>query len=109
LPPRVYLHYDAYRYVPRFGDPVSLGRDYAEAMRKLALLKQPVSQAGTIGALLDWHLVNVAKKKAARTYSDNIKEAVYLGAGLGHIPMGFSQRFKSQERARMDGQSLKGR
>ena len=48
LPPRVYLHYGAYRYVPRFGDPVSLGRDYPEAMRKWALLKQPVSQAGTV-------------------------------------------------------------
>jgi integrase len=87
LPPRVYLHYGAYRYVPRFGNKVSLGRDYAEAMRKWALLKQPVSPAGTVAALIDWYLVNVAKKKATRTYDDNLKEAVYLKAGLGHIPI----------------------
>jgi integrase len=87
LPPRVYLHYGAYRYVPRFGRPVSLGRDYAEAMRKWALLKQPVSPTGTLAALVDWYLVNVAKKKAQRTYEDNIKEAVFLRAGLGHIPI----------------------
>lgn len=41
LPPRVYLHYSAYRYVPRFGAPVSLGRDYAEAMRKWAFSSSP--------------------------------------------------------------------
>src|SRR6266496_2150495 len=87
LPPRVYLHYGAYRYVPRFGRPVSLGRDYADAMRKWALLKQPVSPAGTVAAVIDWYLVHVAKKKATRTYEDNLKEAVYLKAGLGHIPI----------------------
>ena len=67
--------------------PVTLGRDYADAMRKWALLKQPMSAVGTVGALLDWYLVNVAKKKAPRTHEDNIKEAVYLRAGLGHIPI----------------------
>lgn len=87
LPPRVYLHHGSYRYVPRFGRPITLGRDYPEAMRKWALLKQPMSAVGTVGALLDWYLVNVAKKKAPRTYEDNIKEAVYLRAGLGHIPI----------------------
>jgi site-specific recombinase XerD len=45
-----------------------------------------MSAAGTVSALIDWYLINVAKKKASRTYEDNIKEAVYLKAGLGHIP-----------------------
>lgn len=53
----------------------------------MGLLKQPVSAGGTVGALIDWYLVNVAKKRADRTYRDNIKEAVYLKAALGHIPI----------------------
>lgn len=87
LPPRVYLHHGAFRYVPRVGPKVSLGRDYADAMAKWATLKRPVSESGSVGALLDWYLVHVSKLKAPRTHTDNIKEVKYLRAGLGHIPI----------------------
>src|SRR4051812_2153841 len=60
LPPRVYMHHGAFRYVPRDGSPVSLGRDYGEAMRKWATIVKPATELGTVSALIDWYLVNVA-------------------------------------------------
>lgn len=86
LPPRVYEHHGAFRYVPLGEKPISLGRDYSEAMRKWASIVQPAGELGTVSALIDWYLVNVAPKKAPRTYQDNLKEAEYLKKGLGHIP-----------------------
>lgn len=86
LPPRVYIHHGAYRYVPRDGKPISLGRDYGEAMRKWAAIVQPATEVGTVSALIDWYLVNVAPNKAPRTYQDNLKEAEFLKKGVGHIP-----------------------
>lgn len=86
LPPRVYEHHGQYRYVPRDGKKVSLGRDYGEAMRKWASIVQPAEELGTVSSLIDWYLVNVAPNKAPRTYQDNLKEAEYLKKGLGHIP-----------------------
>lgn len=86
LPPRVYEHHGAFRYVPRGGSPIHLGRDYGEAMRKWANIVQPAEQVGTVASLIDWYLTEVAPKKAPRTYRDNLQEAVYLKKGLGHIP-----------------------
>lgn len=86
LPPRVYVHHGAFRYVPRDGKPVSLGRDYGEAMRKWATIVQPATELGTVSALIDWYMVNVAPGKAPRTFEDNKKEAEFLKKGLGHIP-----------------------
>ncbi len=86
LPPRVYMHHGAFRYVPRNGKPVSLGRDYGEAMRKWANIVQPATVLGTVSSLLDWYLVNIAPTKSPRTFEDNKKEAENLKKGLGHIP-----------------------
>ncbi len=86
LPPRVYLHHGAYRYHPREGKRVNLGRDYGEAMRRWASIVNPATEVGTVAALIDWYLVEVAPKKAPRTYADNLKEAEHLKKGLGHIP-----------------------
>lgn len=86
LPPRVYIHHGAFRYVPRDGKPVPLGRDYAEAMRQWAIIVKPAKEVGTVASLIDWYLVEVAPKKAARTYRDNLKEAERLKKALGHIP-----------------------
>lgn len=80
------MHHGAFRYVPRDGKPISLGREYGEAMRKWAEIVQPAEVVGTVGSLIDWYLVNVAPKKAPRTYKDNLKEAEFLKKGLGHIP-----------------------
>jgi len=86
LPPRVYLHHGSYRYHPREGKRIPLGKDYGEAMRLWASIVKPVTDLGTVSALIDWYLINVAPKKAPRTYADNKKEAEYLKKGLGHIP-----------------------
>ena len=87
LPPRVYLHHGAFRYVPRHGEKVSLGRNYADAMSEWAKLVKPTAEdSGTITALLQWYLANVAIMKAPRTYRDNKIEAKFLEAALGHIP-----------------------
>lgn len=86
LPPRVYMHHGAFRYVPRDGKPVSLGRDYGEAMRKWASIVKPATEVGTVASLIDWYIANVAPGKAPRTYRDNLKEAEHLKKGLGHIP-----------------------
>jgi len=86
LPPRVYEHHGAFRYVPRDGSPIHLGREYGEAMKKWASIVNPAEEVGTLAALIDWYLVEVAPKKAPRTYQDNLKEAENLKKGLGHIP-----------------------
>jgi integrase len=86
LPPRVYLHHGGYRYHPREGQRVHLGRDYGEAMRRWANIVNPANEVGTVSALIDWYLLEVAPKKAPRTYAGNLKEAENLKKGLGHIP-----------------------
>jgi integrase len=86
LPPRVYIHHGAYRYHPREGNRVPLGRDYGEAMRRWASIVNPTNEVGTVSALIDWYLLEVAPKKAPRTYADNLREAENLKKGLGHIP-----------------------
>ena len=86
LPKRVYLHHGAYRYVPRDGKPVNLGRDYKEAMRRFKAITEPVAEVGSLAALINAYMVDVAPHKAPRTYRDNQIEAENLKAGLGHIP-----------------------
>lgn len=86
LPPRVYEHHGAFRFVTRDGCKINLGRDYGEAMRKWATLVNPAQEVGTVSSLIDWYLVNVAPKKAPKTYKLNLKEAERLKDGLGHIP-----------------------
>jgi integrase len=86
LPPRVYEHHGAFRFHPRDGKRIPLGRDYAEAMRLWATIMKPAKEVGTVASLIDWYLVEVAPKKAPRTYKDNLKEAENLKKGLGHIP-----------------------
>jgi len=55
-------------------------------MRRWSELVQPAQNVGTVSALIDWYLAEVAPKKAPRTFKDNVKEAEYLRAGLGAIP-----------------------
>ena len=86
LPPRLYEHHGSYWYRPRYDKPINLGRDLVAAKLRWVELDNPASESGSLAALLDWYLVEVAPKKAPRTYADNIKEAVNLKSGLGHIP-----------------------
>ena len=86
LPPRLYEHHSSYWYRPRYGKPINVGKDLSIAKLKWAELENPASEKGSLESLLDWYLAEVAPNKAPRTYADNKKEAVFLKAGLGHIP-----------------------
>ncbi|MBT8589612.1 tyrosine-type recombinase/integrase [Polynucleobacter paneuropaeus] len=86
LPPRVYEHHGSYWYRPRYDKPINLGKDLPLAKLKWAELEDPANERGSLASLLDWYLSTVAPKKAPRTYADNLKEAVFLKNGLGHIP-----------------------
>ncbi len=86
LPPRLYEHHGSYWFRPRFSKPINLGKDLALAKLRWAQLDTPANETGSVAALLDWYLSEVAPKKATRTYKDNLKEAINLKAGLGHIP-----------------------
>jgi integrase len=86
LPPRLYEHHGSYWFRPRYGKPINLGKDLSLAKLRWAQLDLPANETGSVSALLDWYLSEVAPKKAVRTYKDNLKEAVNLKAGLGHIP-----------------------
>jgi len=86
LPPRVYEHHGSYWYRPRYDKPINLGKDLPLAKLKWAELEDPANERGSLASLLDWYLSAVAPKKAPRTYADNLKEAVFLKRGLGHIP-----------------------
>lgn len=86
LPPRLYEHHGSYWYRPRYGKPINVGKDLSIAKLKWAELENPASEKGSLESLLDWYLAEVAPNKAPRTYKDNKKEAVFLKAGLGHIP-----------------------
>ena len=92
LPPRVYRHRGGYRYVPKVGNPVPLGNDLAEALRKYAMQVQSETCAedGTVGWLIDWYLANigtVAPRNAPRTISDKADHAIKLKKELGHFPL----------------------
>jgi integrase len=85
LPPRMRLQHGAYYYVYPAGKWERLSDDFGEAKRKWALIADPENESGTVAAMLDEYLVEVAPKKAPRTYQDNLKEAVYLKAYFGKM------------------------
>lgn len=88
LPPRMYLRSGTYYFVDVLGKWHGLGRHYVEAMSAYAKLtdseKKPIV---TVGDLLDRYLKEVAPEKAESTYKGNLKQAKYLRAGIGHIPV----------------------
>lgn len=82
----MYEHHGSYRYMPRYGKPINLGKDLAAAKRKWAELEEPANEKGSLESLIDWYLAEIAPTKAPRTYKDNKAEAEYLKKGIGHIP-----------------------
>lgn len=88
LPRRMYLRSGTYYFVDVSGKWHGLGRHYVEAMSAYAKLtdaeEKPIF---TVGDLLDRYLKEVAPDKAESTYKGNLKQAKYLRAGIGHIPV----------------------
>jgi integrase len=86
LPPRLYKRRASYWYTPRGGKPINLGKDLNAAKRLWAEMEDPAYERGSLSALLDWYLGEIAPRKAPRTYRDNQIEAERLKKALGHIP-----------------------
>ena len=86
LPPRMYLKHGAYYYVSRENKWIRLSDDKAIAFSKWAEiegetpsidgLEKPI--VGSMGALIDKYMIEIAPKKAKTTYSGNLIEAKNL-------------------------------
>jgi len=85
LPQRMYLSHGAYFYVTRLNKWISLGRDLATAKRKWSELDGTELQTG-MAALINRYMIEVAPKKAPRTYSDNQAEIKHLLPVFGVMP-----------------------
>jgi integrase len=83
LPPRLYLKHGAYYYVDKAGKWLRLSDSKPIALAKWAELEGETPNTdetnayrpGTVGALIQRYMIEVAPKKAARTYQDNRQEA----------------------------------
>jgi len=86
LPPRMYLKHGAYYYVNKSGKWMRLSDNKAIALAKWAELEGEMPSStgaatytpGTVGALINRYMVEIAPKKAPRTYQDNQQEAANL-------------------------------
>lgn len=86
LPPRMYLKHGAFYYVDRLGKWIRLSDNKAIALAKWAELESstPVIEGetrhapGTLGALIQRYMIEIAPKKSPRTYQDNQQEATNL-------------------------------
>lgn len=93
LPPRMYLKHGAYYYVSRENKWIRLSNDKAMAFAKWAEIegetpRDPTSKkprTGSMGALIDKYMVEIAPKKAKSTYTGNLIEAGNLKAVFEHM------------------------
>lgn len=85
LPRRMYFYHGAYYLIPKGGKRVSLGRDYAEAIRKYAELVQPAAGRQNIGAVMDAYLHEKVPKKKPRTQLDYIDAIAKLRQVFGSM------------------------
>jgi len=87
LPPRMYCKCGTYYYVASQGEKriwINLGKDIGIAKRKWAELSGD-EPTGSMAALMDRYMQEVAPKKAPRTYKDNISEAENLQKVFGQM------------------------
>lgn len=92
LPPRMYLKHGAYYYVDKAGKWLRLSDSKALALAKWAEIEGQTPetpgdsyQAGTVGALIQRYMIEVAPKKSPRTYKDNQQEAANLLKVFGPV------------------------
>ncbi|MCZ6677814.1 MAG: tyrosine-type recombinase/integrase [Candidatus Poribacteria bacterium] len=86
LPERLYIRYGTYYFV-EYGTNrwINIGRDYVQAMSAYADRTSEDTACLTMSDLIDRYLREVAPKKAARTYQDNVKQARFLRAYFGQM------------------------
>lgn len=93
LPPRMYLKHGAYYYVSRENKWIRLSEDKAVAFAKWAEIEGETPResgsekplAGSMAALIDKYMVEVAPKKAKSTYTGNLTEAKNLKDVFGKM------------------------
>lgn len=86
LPPRMYFKHGAYYYVSRENKWIRLSEDKAIAFSKWAEIEGETPKvdgkekpiAGSMGALIEKYMIEVAPKKAKSTYTGNLIEAKNL-------------------------------
>jgi integrase len=93
LPPRMYLKHGAYYYVSRENKWIRLSDDKALAFAKWAEIEgetpresgseKPIT--GSMSALIDKYMVEIAPKKAKSTYQGNLTEAKNLNEVFGKM------------------------
>jgi len=93
LPPRMYFKHSAYYYVSRENKWVRLSDDRAKAFAKWAEIEGETPRetgsikplAGSMAALIEKYMVEVAPKKAKATYQGNVMEAKNLNDVFGNM------------------------
>lgn len=88
LPPRVYAKHGAFWYVRPAGQWVRLGESLPEAMAEWSRIVDKPTSARTMNQLFDRYMLEVAPKKAARTYTDNQNEVKALRVFFGAMRPG---------------------
>lgn len=92
LPPRVYFTYGRFRYFPKGGKPVTLGKEWDRAAReKYDAISRGTAPPQTVSALLDAFLLFRegevrAGRTSKRTLADNEQEAKVLRLVFGQMP-----------------------
>lgn len=93
LPPRMYLKHGAYYYVSRENKWIRLSDDKAIAFAKWAEIEGETPRelgtekprTGSMGALIDKYMIEIAPKKAKSTYTGNLMEAKNLKGVFGNM------------------------
>lgn len=85
LPRRVYERSGAYYFVAKDGKWHPLGKDYAEALRRLAALLGPVAAGNTVSELIDRYVDQELAGKAERTRSGRLQEFKPIRKAFGKM------------------------
>ncbi|WP_181919209.1 hypothetical protein [Alkalilimnicola ehrlichii] len=85
LPPRVYFKHGAYYYVDRAGQWHRLGANLPDAMAEWAKLVEAPVTATRMQSLFDRYMLEIAPRKAPRTYKDNKSEIKALRVFFGDM------------------------
>lgn len=87
LPPRVYVHYGSYRYVPKIGKPVRLARlgDYSGMLRALADAIGERPSIRNMSNLMDRYEIDVLPGKSESTQIDQCRQLKNLRRAFGQM------------------------
>ena len=93
LPPRMYLKHGAYYYVSRVNKWIRLSEDKSLAFAKWAEIEGETPResgsekpfVGSMAALIDKYMIEIAPKKAKATYTGNLMEAKNIKEVFGKM------------------------